>query len=177
MKRKSICSFIAFLLFAAIVGTLMLVMTISVTAADDVQWKAVFAEDFEGSWGTKIDEVGGSGTKTPTSAGDCNKSDGTAANLSTYSNTGSYLGSKFKRIAQGSTVGPNWIQTKTSLVNGYDTSVVKISCDIARSTNGYTTVTVIAVQGDLASGTTNSETAIEHINNEQWLFSLEDSIY
>ena len=180
LRKRSVPSI---LVFSILVSTLLVLLCAGIASAesfDGRDWEEVFSEDFEGAnnaWEEKVYDEGGSGTKTPESSGDCNKNDGTKANLSTYTNTGTYLGGWIKRIAQGKSVGPRWINTLPSLVDGYDTSVVKISFDIARSTNGYETVTVVAVQGDLNSGTTNSEEAIAHINNEQWLFSLEDLTY
>lgn len=178
--KKTVTGIFALSILFSVLLILLCAGTVSAESFDGREWEEVFSEDFEAennAWVNQVYDEGGSGTKTPNSSGDCNKNDGTKANLSTYTNTGTYLGGWFKRIAQGKSVGPRWINTLPSLVDGYDTSVVKISFDIARSTNGYETVTVVAVQGDLNSGTTNSEEAIAHINNEHWLFSLEDLTY
>ena len=130
-------------------------------------WTQVFYEDFEDD-DMKVIDKGESGYRTGSDT------DGNGTQFSGYTNnSGDSLGTQFKRLAQGKDVSSRFIQTRPSLTSGYDTSgKVKFEFDMAKS-NTANTITVIAVQGDVASGTTNSEAAAAHYNNEQWLYSVE----
>ena len=131
-------------------------------------WQEIFHEDFEIENNSSILESGNSGYRLPTDA------DGNGKIYSTYPNAMSIdVGTQFKRIEQGKGISTKYIQTAPALAEGHDTSIVKIDFDLGMSETWYPE-TVIAVQGNVESGTSNtySESSKYQIENEQWLFSI-----
>ena len=175
-NRKLISTLIALSMTFSVFSALLFTESASAAATDKifngVAWQDVVTEDFED--GQQYIEKSDSGLRT------ADDTDGNGSAFRTYTNnSGESMGVQFKRLEQGSGIASTYVQTRPSLVAGYNTSgTVRIDFDMAKS---YTssTVTVIAVQGDLQSGTSNTygEDTQYQIANEQWLFSLEDGIY
>ena len=169
MFKKLTGTVIALSMTLSVFSALLFTETASAEIINGVSFAEVITEDFED--GQQYIESVDSGLRT------MSDKDGYDKAFSSYTNnSGESMGVNFKRIEQGNGIPSRYVQTRPSLVNGYDTSgIVRIDFDMAKS-YATTTVTVVAVQGNLQSGTTNSEAVVEHIDNEQWLFSFEDAL-